>query len=230
MNMTKDSATRTTLSPSDQTREALIHAALDLFGRKGFDATSTREIAARARANIGSIAYHFGSKEGLRDACARHVVDTIRRVAGPALADETPLPQAGDAEAMITTVAERMMGFIVARPEAGAFVQFILREITQPTTALDILYSGVFEPLHRRMCALWEQATGEPAESERTRITIFTLIGQVVYFRIARDAVLRRMGWDSIGPEEAKAISGVAIENIEAALRARKGALKEGGR
>ncbi|PQA71724.1 TetR/AcrR family transcriptional regulator, partial [Brucella oryzae] len=32
----------------DQTRMALIHAALQLFGSKGFDATSTREIAGLA--------------------------------------------------------------------------------------------------------------------------------------------------------------------------------------
>ena len=46
-------------------------------------------------------------------------------------------------------------------------------------------------------------ATGEPAESDRTKITVFTLIGQVVYFRIGREAVMRRMGWSDIGPDEA---------------------------
>ena len=33
-------------------------------------------------------------------------------------------------------------------------------------------------------------------------ITIFTLIGQAVYFRIAGAAVMRRMGWDNFGPAE----------------------------
>jgi AcrR family transcriptional regulator len=41
---------------AEQTRTALVHAALKLFGRQGFDGTSTREIAAEAKANIGSIA------------------------------------------------------------------------------------------------------------------------------------------------------------------------------
>ncbi|TIX80566.1 MAG: TetR family transcriptional regulator, partial [Mesorhizobium sp.] len=57
-------------SPADMTRAALVRAALKLFGRQGFDGTSTREIAAEAKANIGSIAYHFGGKEGLRAAAA----------------------------------------------------------------------------------------------------------------------------------------------------------------
>ena len=46
-------------SPADVTRAALVRAALTLFGRQGFDGTSTREIAAEAKANIGSIAYHM---------------------------------------------------------------------------------------------------------------------------------------------------------------------------
>ena len=52
---------------------------------------------------------------------------------------------------------------------------------------------------------------------------MFTLIGQVVYFRIAREAVLRRMDWTDIGPDQAKAIAAVAVDNLAAILAARKG-------
>jgi AcrR family transcriptional regulator len=212
------------LSPADQTRIALIRAALKLFGSQGFEGTSTREIAALAKANIGSIAYHFGGKEGLRAACAQYIVETIGGVAGAALAEtsgEVHGPEA--AKARLNTVLEAMVGFIVARPEAGEFVQFVLRELSQPSEALDIIYKGVFEPVHQRLCRIWAEASGEDAESERTRITIFTLIGQVVYFRIARAAVMRRMGWDQVGPAEAADIISVVGSNIEAILAWRKG-------
>jgi TetR/AcrR family transcriptional regulator, regulator of cefoperazone and chloramphenicol sensitivity len=211
-------------SPADQTRAALIRAALKLFGRQGFEGTSTREIAALAKANIGSIAYHFGGKEGLRAACANYIVETIGGIAGAAMADTAgDVHGAEAAQARLNTVLEAMVGFIVARPEAGEFVQFVLRELSQPSEALDIIYKGVFEPVHQRLCKIWAEATGEGAESERTRITIFTLIGQVVYFRIAREAVLRRMAWTDIGPEQAKAIASVAVDNLAAILAARKG-------
>jgi AcrR family transcriptional regulator len=212
-------------SPADQTRAALIRAALKLFGRQGFEGTSTREIAALAKANIGSIAYHFGGKEGLRAACANYIVETIGGIAGTAMADDTvgKVHGAEAARARLNTVLEAMVGFIVARPEAGEFVQFVLRELSQPSEALDIIYDGVFEPVHQRLCRIWAEASGEDAESERTRITIFTLIGQVVYFRIARAAVMRRMGWDQLGPAEAANIISVVKSNIEAILAARKG-------
>ena len=48
------SSTSGPLPASDQTRLALIRAALKLFGAKGYEGASTREIAAAANANIGA--------------------------------------------------------------------------------------------------------------------------------------------------------------------------------
>lgn len=207
---------------SEQTRSALIGAALRLFGTRGFDGTSTRDIAAAANANIGSIAYHFGGKEGLRAACAAFIVDTMRAVAAQALAAEGAAEGATPPAERLETAIRRMVGFVIARPEAGAIVQFVLRELAHPTPALDTIYEGVFEPTHRRLCDLWAEATGEDAESESTKITVFTMIGQVLYFRIGREAVMRRMGWSEIGPKEADAVASIAVSNLDAILAAHK--------
>jgi AcrR family transcriptional regulator len=224
MNRTS-SKTPSPLPPSaEQTRQALIHAALKLFGANGFDGTSTREIAAEANANIGSIAYHFGGKEGLRRACAGFIVETIQGVASQALQADAGEPK-GKAEAVqrLNAAIDRMVTFIVAAPEAGEIVQFLLRELAHPTAALDVVYNGVFEPVHRRLCQIWAEATGQEAESDSTKLRVFTMIGQVIYFRIGRVAVLRRMGWPNIGPKEATAIIAIAKENLAAMLAAHQG-------
>ncbi|MET2829704.1 CerR family C-terminal domain-containing protein [Mesorhizobium shangrilense] len=217
----------TTQPPAEPTRAALVQAALRLFGQQGFDGTSTRELAAEAKANIGSIAYHFGGKEGLRIATADYIVETMQKIAGQAIGDLPPLAAGISsreaAQAQLFMALEHMVGFVVVSPQAGAIVQFVLRELSHPTAALDRIYQGVFEPTHRRLCLIWEQATGEPAESETTRLTVFTLIGQVIYFRIGREAVMRRMGWQAIGGAEASKIAAVVTGNLGAILAARKG-------
>jgi AcrR family transcriptional regulator len=216
----------TARASADKTRVALIDAGLALFGEKGFPATSTREIAAKAKANIGSIAYHFGGKEGLRDACATHIVATIQGVAGPLLG-AMPVPDSPRAaEAQLGMMLERMTGFLLVGPEAGRIAQFILRELQHPTRALDIVYEGVFAMVHRRLCAIWGIATGDEAESEHVKLAVFTMIGQIVYFRIAREAVIRRMGWRGIGDAEAAKIAAVAAENLTASIAARRGRAK----
>jgi len=69
-------------------RQALISAAAQLFKLKGYDATSTREIATKVGMQAGSPFYHFGNKqdlllavmvEGMKQAIARQhrVLDAL---------------------------------------------------------------------------------------------------------------------------------------------------------
>jgi AcrR family transcriptional regulator len=64
-------------------RRALIRGAARLFRRKGFDATSTRDIAAAAGMQSGSPFYHFRSKQALLFAVMeegmRHAVERQRQ-------------------------------------------------------------------------------------------------------------------------------------------------------
>src|SRR5437660_10291994 len=46
-------------------REAILAAAEELFATNGFNAVSVRDIAQAARANPGSVTYHFKAKDGL---------------------------------------------------------------------------------------------------------------------------------------------------------------------
>lgn len=55
------------------TKLAIVDAALREFAEKGFDGASTREIALRANVNHRLIGHHFGSKDNLWRATAKHV-------------------------------------------------------------------------------------------------------------------------------------------------------------
>ena len=57
-----------TYSTSAATKTALIMAAGELFAEHGFKSVTTRAIAKKAGENIGSIKYHFNSKDGLLEA------------------------------------------------------------------------------------------------------------------------------------------------------------------
>lgn len=63
---------------------ALMDAAKSLFGKFGFDATSVKMIAERAKANVSLISYYFDGKEGLFRACiqgfGKERLETARRV------------------------------------------------------------------------------------------------------------------------------------------------------
>jgi AcrR family transcriptional regulator len=54
-----------TLTKSDATRARIFQAAMDLFRRQGFDATTMREIAAAAEVAGGAAYYYFDSKDAI---------------------------------------------------------------------------------------------------------------------------------------------------------------------
>ncbi|GAB4152806.1 MAG: hypothetical protein Fur0037_21620 [Planctomycetota bacterium] len=53
---------------AEDTRNAILDAAEDLFARSGFEATSLRAITKKADVNLAAVNYHFGTKENLAKA------------------------------------------------------------------------------------------------------------------------------------------------------------------
>ncbi|WP_433300334.1 TetR family transcriptional regulator [Actinoplanes sp. CA-030573] len=65
-------------SDSDLTARARIRdAAIELFTERGIEAATIRDIAQKAGVSSGLLRHHFGSKEGLRDACDEYVVGEL---------------------------------------------------------------------------------------------------------------------------------------------------------
>lgn len=68
---------RSRSSDDATTRSRIRDAALLLFGRAGYHATTVRAIATEAGVSAGLVIHHFGTKERLRDACDDEVVREI---------------------------------------------------------------------------------------------------------------------------------------------------------
>lgn len=201
---------------SSGTAESLVRAAIDLFGRKGFDGTSIREVARQANTNLASIAYHFGSKEGLRQACAEAFA---AEVAGRLNLTETQAPGTPqDAEEMLIGMVETFSHALIAAPDLQPFIAFALREITEGGPGTDTIHAALVAPVHGRFCQLWALATGENAQSDATKLLVFSIIGQTLYFRIGAPIVQRRMNWPCIGATETDQIVSMIVANTRLLL------------
>jgi AcrR family transcriptional regulator len=64
--------------PEQDTKKRIVEASTYLFGVKGFDGTSTREIAKLAGVNIASLNYHFRSKQGLHQEVTACVIEEFK--------------------------------------------------------------------------------------------------------------------------------------------------------
>lgn len=195
------------------TRQKLIDAGITLFGRKGRDGVSTRELARAAGVNIAGIAYHFGGKDRLHVACAEHIATTVRTGIGRRLYGMPEgLPPAERLGETLAAVAE----FMLATPETAAFARFVLREQMDPSPAFEVLFSTVMEPMHARLCLMWSEASGEDPEAPATKLRVFGLLSQIFMFRLAEAGILRRLDWRGLGPAELALI----IANVKATCAA----------
>jgi AcrR family transcriptional regulator len=203
-----------------ETRARLVEAALDVFGRLGFEGATTRQIAKEAGANLAAIVYHFGSKEALHRAVAEHIVASVRARIGTVLAASANPAAAATPDVARATLARLLENFvevILGSAEAERWARFIVREQLQPTASFDVIY-GFMGPAHGIATHLVAVATGRSENDEEVRLRVFTFMGQVMVFRVAQALVLRRMGWDGIGARERTRIKEIIVAQIGAIL------------
>ncbi|MCG6856933.1 MAG: CerR family C-terminal domain-containing protein [Salaquimonas sp.] len=218
----KTRARRTRQDRGIETRNRLIDAALDSFGRLGFDGASTREIADKADINIALIKYHFGSKEALHVAVAEHIVSQISERVGPVIVKVNSPESFSSREAArraLDRLIETFVDTILGEEKAEQWARFIVREQMQPTPAFEVIYRfiGTAHEVGSRLVAT---ALGKDAADEDVKLRAFAIMGQVLVFRVAQTLVLRRMEWRTISEAERTRIKRVIISHIDAILDA----------
>lgn len=198
---------------SEATREKLIDAGIRLFGEQGYEATTTRRIAEAAGANIGSIAYHFGNKHGLYLAAARHIAGELRQRLGLADATDRGVPESREAARdALRGIARRMVRTFAEEDECRHWLLMVVREQVRPGEAFEILQAEAFGIVQARLAALIARLTDQAADDRRVILETHTLVGQIVFFLIAREPLLRRLGL--------RAFDAATLADIEAVVEA----------
>lgn len=184
----------------EETRSRIIAAALDVFGVHGFGRASTRMLAERAGVTLPALHYYFDSKEGVYLACAEHIAERMQAHLGAAMEQiETVLARRQPSPAQLF---DTLLGFLdeltvlfLGEHELEKWVLFIIREQAQPTKAFDILYERMMRRVVKACTALVARLLERPVSDSEVKIRTLALIGQLVFFRTAREATLRVLGW-----------------------------------
>ena len=132
------------------------------------------------------------------------------------MADARAAPSPATARAALIHVLGHYVDVILGNAEAERWARFIVREQMQPTRAFETIerFMGGVHGLATRLVA----TALERAEDEEVRLRVFTMIGQILVFRVAQALVLGRMGWEAIGAAERTKIKRVVSENVTAIL------------
>lgn len=137
---------------SERTREELLRAARMLFTRKGFTATTVKEIADEARVNVSLISYHFDGKEGLFRACLNSFAAKRREIAARTL---RPPHDTAEFRAALTRFFEEMVGLFLAEKEMALIIHCDL-DIEVP--AVEDIFRETMLPIFQSVVSFMTEA------------------------------------------------------------------------
>ena len=94
-----------------------------------------------------------------------------------------------------------------------------MREQMEPTSGYDILYERCFRQLHEKLALLLATVLDTNANEPDVIIRVHSMVGQVFAFRVARETIRRRLGWESFEGENAERVAAIIEENVDVLLR-----------
>ena len=203
----------------DATRKRLIEAAIEIFAAYGFDGASTRMLAERARANLGAIPYYFGSKSGLYRAAAQHIADGLNEKMIDTVTEvELALKNHELDDSELFELFDRLMiwkfaAIVLGSAEADSWSYFIVREQMRPREGFEILYRSVMARIQKLCVTLVARLTREADDDPRTTIRAMAIIGEIMVFRTARAATMKRLGWTRFTEARLREVQSVLREN-----------------
>jgi AcrR family transcriptional regulator len=158
-----------------ETRSRLLLTAAQLFAARGFRRVTVREISRDARANVAAVNYHFGGKLGLYREVLSTAIQTMRgttdaaRAAGKGRAPEEKL------RAYVRVFLER----VVSKADDSWIHQLMMREVADPTPALDLVTERVIRPRLEYVAALVAEILGRDTDDEMVKRCVLSIQAQV---------------------------------------------------
>ena len=156
-------------------RERLVEGALSCLRERGYARTTAREIASAAGANLGSIGYHFGSKEALvTEAMGQGFRDWTEHIAGQVLQSEATTPL----ERLRVSWATMTDSFEEQRPLLLAFVEALAPAARSPDLRrrLGALYEEMREGIALLVAASLDDLGPDPSPTTRTLASLLIAV------------------------------------------------------
>jgi AcrR family transcriptional regulator len=147
------------------TRERLVEAAATLFAANGYAKVSVRDICSAAGANVAAINYHFGGKTGLYEQVLHRAITVMQATTQEAI-------DAGDGRHPREQLKAYLSIFMrrVFQGRDSWIHQMMMRELADPTPALDLVVAEVMKPRMQYLSRIIGALLDAPPTDTRVRL------------------------------------------------------------
>jgi TetR/AcrR family transcriptional regulator, regulator of cefoperazone and chloramphenicol sensitivity len=206
-----------------ETRERLLKAAGRLFGERGFNHVSVREISKEAGTNVAAVNYHFRDKLGLYRELIGTIAEGMNRGKIAALDAGAGRPAE---EQLRTYIRSFLHELLDSNPKAESWMEKIMaREMTEPTPALDLIIEKGIRPASDRLAQIVAELAALPVNDERVVLFSGTVQGLCLWFRSSRTVAERMVPGLRYTPEIvdrlADFVANFSLAGMRAVLQAK---------
>ena len=198
----------------EQSRAAILNAAVREFAREGVAGARTDAIARAAKVNKALLYYYFEDKEALYGAVLDQVFGGLTEAVRPAF--EEPLPP----REKILAYVRAHFDYIASHPLYPRIVQGeMMRAGRGSVTQLDRIVKRYFVPLSRQLGQVMKEgmASGEFRKVDPLQF-VPSMISVIVFYFINAPAMRLMLGSDPLVPERVAARRAAVLDFISAAL------------
>lgn len=143
----------------DATKDRILDAAEELFGERGFAATSLRAVTTAAATNVASVRYHFESKEGLLRAVADRAMAPVNDARLALLTELAVAGHDSDVAALVRAFVVPSADLVRRHGErAPRVARFIGRVMFEPEGDIRRLFAEQVDPVEGRYLAAFTKA------------------------------------------------------------------------
>ena len=141
------------------TKTKILDTAEKLFGEKGFEATSLRDITAEAQVNLAAVNYHFQSKDSLIDAVIQRRIEPVNR-------RRMEMLDAAGRDPTVEQIIEAFLAPIVERP-MPALVPLMGRILSTPDLFVERVFKKHLTAISQRFSEAFARALPDLPLAER---------------------------------------------------------------
>lgn len=183
--MAKPLARRPVQARALRTREHLLRAAAQEFSTRGFAATTSKSIAARAKVGTGSFYQYFGNKESmlLELAAAR-----FERVTHRALGS-LPAANSLDSESEVRTALRAIVELVIELHREDPGLHAVFTERRHVDAALDRMTAQYEAGLVEQVTG-WLQGWGFDGDRQATAFVLFGMLEGAVHSHVLGHALV----------------------------------------
>src|SRR5581483_422154 len=197
----------------EETRNAILHAAVKEFAARGIAGARTDAIARAGRVNKALLYYYFKDKESLYGAALDYAFDQLSKHMMEVLARDLP-----PGEKVLLYVAN-YFDFIASHPHNRNLIQMETMRAGHGSPHLQRVAKRYFMPLYTKLGDIIRQgaASGEFRPIDPLHF-IPSMVALVVFYFISAPVMKTVTGFDPLSPERIAERKAAVLDFVSAAL------------